>query len=136
MRRSITSATRSAAMSAIGAALFCALMSVAVAAKEEASEEGKLAFNNACRTCHSFKPNDNRLGPTLHGIVGRKSGSLDGFQFSSAMKSADITWDDSSLDKFIANPDQVVHGNAMKPYGGIADASERHKIVDYLKTLK
>lgn len=121
----------------IGVALLCTLMSVAATAKEEASsEEGKVAFNNACRTCHSFKPDDNRLGPTLHGIVGRKSGSLAGFQFSSAMKSAGITWDESSLDKFIANPDQVVHGNAMKPFGGIADASERHKIVDYLKTLK
>ncbi len=121
----------------IGVALLGTLMSVAATAKEEASsEEGKLAFNNACRTCHSFKPDDNRLGPTLHGIVGRKSGSLAGFQFSSAMKSAGITWDESSLDKFIANPDQVVHGNAMKPFGGIADASERHKIVDYLKTLK
>ncbi|HWK32645.1 MAG TPA: c-type cytochrome [Hyphomicrobium sp.] len=132
MRRSIPYATTSA----IGASLFCALMTVGVAAKEEASEDGKLAFNNACRTCHSFKPNDNRLGPTLHGIVGRQSGSLEGFQFSSAMKSAGITWDESSLDKFIANPDQVVHGNAMKPFGGIADASERQKIVAYLKTLK
>ena len=121
------------------AVLLGALMAFASApatAKEEASEEGKVAFNNACRTCHSFKPDDNRLGPTLHGIVGRKSGSIDGFQFSSAMQSAGITWDESSLDKFIANPEQVVHGNAMKPYGGIADASERSKIVDYLKTLK
>jgi cytochrome c2 len=42
----------------------------ALAAPEE-SEDGKVAFNNACRTCHSFKPDDNRLGPTLHGIVGR-----------------------------------------------------------------
>lgn len=132
MRRSITGATTSA----ISAALLCALTTVGAAAKEETSEEGKLAFNNACRTCHSFKPNDNRLGPTLHGIVGRKSGTLEGFQFSSAMKSAGITWDESSLDKFIANPDQVVHGNAMKPFGGIADASERNKIVEYLKTLK
>ena len=118
---------------------FGALMAFAAApamAKEEASEEGKVAFNNACRTCHSFKPDDNRLGPTLHGIVGRKSGSIDGFQFSSAMQSAGITWDESNLDEFIANPEQVVHGNAMKPYGGIADASERSKIVDYLKTLK
>jgi len=121
------------------AVLFGALMAFAAApamAKEEASEEGKVAFNNACRTCHSFKPDDNRLGPTLHGIVGRKSGSIDGFQFSSAMQSAGITWDESNLDEFIANPEQVVHGNAMKPYGGIADASERSKIVDYLKTLK
>ena len=106
------------------------------AAAPEESEDGKVAFNNACRTCHSFKEGDNRLGPTLHGIVGRKAGSIEGFQFSSAMKSSGITWDEKNLDQFIANPENVVHGNAMKPFGGVADASERAKIVDYLKTLK
>jgi len=106
----------------------------AAAAREE-SEAGKVAFNNACRTCHSFKAGDNRLGPSLHGVVGRKAGSLEGFQFSSAMKGAGITWDETTLDKFIANPDMVVHGNAMKPFGGVAEASERAKIVAFLKTL-
>ncbi len=109
---------------------------VPATAEQEMGEDGKVAFNNACRTCHSFKEGDNRLGPTLHGIVGRKAGSVEGFQFSSAMQSSGITWDDATLDKFIANPDNVVHGNAMKPFGGIADASERAKIVGYLKTLK
>jgi cytochrome c len=107
----------------------------ALAAPEE-SEDGKVAFNNACRTCHSFKPDDNRLGPTLHGIVGRKAGSVEGFAFSPSMKGSGITWDDANLDKFIANPNQVVSGNKMQPFGGIADAGERKKIVDYLKTLK
>ena len=107
----------------------------AVAAPEE-SEDGKVAFNNACRTCHSFKPDDNRLGPTLHGIVGRKAGSAEGFAFSSAMKSSGLTWDEANLDKFITNPEAVVSGNGMKPFGGVADAGERKKIVEYLKTLK
>ena len=107
-----------------------------VSAAQEESEEGKVAFNNACRTCHSFKADDNRLGPTLHGVVGRKAGSIDGFAFSSAMKSSGITWDTSNLDQFIENPEKVVHGNGMKPFGGIADAGERKKIIDYLGTLK
>jgi cytochrome c len=105
-------------------------------AAQEESEEGKVSFNNSCRTCHSFKEGDNRLGPTLHGVVGRKAGSAEGFAFSSAMKSSGITWDEATLSEFIANPDKVVHGNAMKPFGGIADASEREKIVEYLKSLK
>jgi cytochrome c len=112
-----------------------ASLAPALAAQEE-SEEGKVAYNNACRTCHSFKPDDNRLGPTLHGIVGRKAGSIEGFAFSPSMKSSGITWDDATLDQFISNPNQVVSGNKMQPFGGIADASERKKIVDYLKTLK
>ena len=105
-------------------------------AAEEQSDDGQVAYNNACRTCHSFKAGDNRLGPTLHGIVGRKAGSVEGFAFSPAMKNSGITWDEASLDKFIANPEAVVSGNGMKPFGGIADAGERTKIVNYLKTLK
>ncbi len=101
-----------------------------------APEDGQVAFNNACRTCHSFKPDDNRLGPTLHGIVGRKAGSIEGFAFSPSMKSSGVTWDEATLDKFISDPNQVVSGNKMQPFGGIADAGERKKIVDYLKTLK
>lgn len=107
-----------------------------VSRADTGTDDNKMAFNNACRTCHSFKEGDNRLGPSLHGIVGRKSGSLAGFAFSSAMKSADIVWDEQSLDKFIANPDQVVSGNGMKPFTGISDAKQRGDIIAYLKTLK
>ncbi len=55
----------------------------------------QVAFNNACRTCHSFKADDNRLGPTLHGIVGRKAGSIEGFAFSPSMKASGVTWDEA-----------------------------------------
>ena len=106
------------------------------AAAQEESDDGQVAYNNACRTCHSFKPDDNRLGPTLHGIVGRKAGSIEGFAFSPSMKASGITWDEATLDKFISDPNQVVSGNKMQPFGGVADAGERKKIVDYLKTLK
>jgi cytochrome c len=112
------------------------LMGCVGAAQADTSEDNKMAFNNACRTCHSFKEGDNRLGPSLHGVVGRKAGTLEGFAFSSAMKSANIVWDEQNLDKFIANPDQVVSGNGMKPYTGISDAKVRGEIIAYLKTLK
>lgn len=125
---------------ALGALVFSTLSLLATfapaAAEQEAGDAGQVSFNNACRTCHSFKPDDNRLGPTLHGIVGRKAGSIEGFAFSPSMKASGITWDEGTLDKFIANPNQVVSGNKMQPFGGIADASEREKIVNYLKTLK
>ena len=105
-------------------------------AAEEQGDDGQVAYNNACRTCHSFKEGDNRLGPTLHGVVGRKAGTVEGFAFSPAMKDSGITWDEATLDKFITSPNQVVSGNKMQPFGGVADAGERKKIVDYLKTLK
>ncbi len=120
---------------AFSALALLASLAPALAAQEE-SDDGQVAYNNACRTCHSFKEGDNRLGPTLHGVVGRKAGSVEGFAFSPAMKDSGITWDEATLDKFITNPNQVVSGNKMQPFGGVADAGERKKIVDYLKTLK
>jgi Cytochrome c len=46
------------------------------AGKDADTEAGQLTFNNACRTCHTTKEGDNRLGPNLHNIIGRKAGSL------------------------------------------------------------
>ena len=54
---------------------------------------GELAFNNACRTCHSVKEGDNRLGPNLYKVFGRKAGSLPNYNYSIAMRSADFVWD-------------------------------------------
>jgi cytochrome c len=51
-------------------------------------ESGQQTFNNACRTCHTTKEGDNRLGPNLHNIIGRKAGSLQNYGYSSAMKGA------------------------------------------------
>ena len=92
---------------------------------EPASEQQ--AFNNACRTCHMVKEGDNRLGPNLYKVVGRKAGSLPDYNYSSAMKEADFVWDEDKLDRFIANPDEVIPGNNMKPYGGLASGDDREK---------
>src|SRR5262245_25104465 len=102
--------------------------------KATCGDHGQLAFNNACRTCHTTREVDNLLGPNLHKIVGRKAGSLPNYTYSSAMKGADLVWDKASLDRFIANPEQVVSGHKMKPYGGIASAEDRAKIIAFLET--
>ena len=97
-------------------------------------DAGQMAFNNACRTCHTVREGDNRLGPSLYGVIGRKAGSVPGFNnYSESMKKADLVWDKNNLDRFVANPDQVVAGNNMKPYGGIASAEQRGKIVEFLE---
>ena len=97
------------------------------------AEEAQLAFNNHCRTCHTTREGDNRLGPTLHNVIGREAGSVPGFGYSSAMKDAGITWNEETLDRYIGNPDAVVPGNNMKPYSGISDPAERAKIIAHLK---
>jgi cytochrome c len=98
-------------------------------------ESGQLVFNNACRTCHTTNKGDNRLGPHLYKIIGRKAGSLPNYSYSSAMKGADFVWDEAKLDRFIANPDEMVPGNNMKPYGGLASADERAKVIAFLQSL-
>src|SRR4051812_34282854 len=102
-------------------AMACTLSSPsAVLAQDTEAASGQLAFNNACRTCHVVREGDNRLGPNLNKVIGRKAGSLPGYNYSSAMREADFVWDEAKLDRFIANPDEVVAGNNMKPYGGLA----------------
>jgi|SRR5690242_5982061 cytochrome c len=97
------------------------------------SDDGQVAFNNACRTCHALREGDNRLGPNLYKIIGRKAGSVPNYGYSSAMKEADLLWDKATLDRFITNPDQVVSGNKMKPFGGLASTEERGKIIAFLE---
>ncbi|MGY8666242.1 c-type cytochrome [Bradyrhizobium sp. UFLA05-109] len=95
---------------------------------------GQRAFNNSCRTCHTIKDGDNRLGPHLYRILGRKAGSLPDYNYSSAMKSADFVWDEEKLERFIADPDDLVPGNSMKPFGGLASADDRARIVSFLRS--
>ena len=97
---------------------------------------GQLAFNNACRTCHSVKEGDNRLGPNLYKVIGRKAGSLPSYGYSASMKDADFVWDKAKLDQFIADPDAVVRDNKMKPYGGLASAETRAKVIAYLESVQ
>jgi len=115
------------------AASLSLLCGVAIAQDDAGAEEGQLAFNNNCRTCHVTDEGDHRLGPSLHGIIGREAGATQGFAYSSAMADADVVWDEETLDRFMENPDAVVPGHRMKPYPGVASAEDRVKIIAYLK---
>jgi len=99
-------------------------------------KDPKVAFNNHCRTCHSIQPGDNRLGPSLHGVMGRKAGDVDGYQYSPGFETTNLVWNDETMDKFIANPNAVFPGSNMATFAGLNDAGDRKAIVDYLNTLK
>jgi cytochrome c len=124
-------------MKGVGFVLLAAALVVpapfTVAQPEAMGGNGQLLFNNACRTCHTLKEGDNRLGPNLNRIIDRKAGALPDYGYSSAMRSGHLIWDRSTLDRFIANPDQVVPGHTMQPYGGLASPEERIRIIDYLE---
>ena len=111
------------------------LLAAWVAMPTLAAESAPAVFNNHCRTCHSVKEGDTRLGPSLHNIYGAKAGSSPAYaSYSQGLKSSGVTWDEATLDKFIENPDQVVPNNNMKPYKGIADQTVRKQIIDFLRS--
>jgi cytochrome c len=87
-----------------------------------------------CAACHAAEGSA-AIGPSLHGVVGRRAGSLPGFGFSRAMKSANLTWDEVTLTSFLNEPQQVVPGNRM-PFAGLTDPGEVAALVGYLKTLQ
>ncbi|MHB0769257.1 c-type cytochrome [Bradyrhizobium sp. 5.13L] len=118
----------------IGAGALALLLSAPSALEQQpaSDEAAHQAFNNSCRTCHSMKEGDNRLGPNLNKIVGRKAGSLPNYNYSSSMKEAGFVWDQDKLTRFMVKPDEVVSGHKMQPYGGVS-AEEAAKIVAYLK---
>ena len=97
------------------------------------AEQPPAAFA-ACSVCHS-SDGANGVGPTLKGVYGRKSGSVGGFAYSRAMRTAGLTWDEKSLDSFLVDPQKAVPGNHM-PFPGVADAKQRADVIDYLKTVK
>jgi cytochrome c len=131
MRRQINRVHLIVALSAI-ACLLSPPSALPQAPQETQDASGQQAFNNACRTCHIVKEGDNRLGPHLAKVIGRKAGSLPDYGYSSAMKEAGFTWDRETLERFIANPDEVVPGNRMKPYTGVGSSDDRAKIVAFL----
>jgi cytochrome c len=114
------------------AALWLVDASPALAAGDAAA--GKQTFTITCGACHSTEPGVNKIGPSLAGIVGSKSGAVPGYNFSPALKAANITWDDQALDKFLANPMADVHGTKMPI--SVPNAEDRQNIIAYLKTLK
>lgn len=116
--------------------LIVGLVALSAGPGRAADDSGMLAFNNHCRQCHSYMKDDNRLGPSLHGIVGRKAGTVPNFgNYSASLKSSGITWTPDVLDKWIANPGAVVPGNIMAPpYPGVADEAQRKAIVAFLQS--
>ena len=95
---------------------------------------GEKIFATHCAVCHSTKSGENKIGPSLAGIVGSKSGTVPGFDFSPAMKDANVTWDDADLEKFLANPTGFIHGTKM--FVNLPGETDRQNVIAYLNTLK
>lgn len=86
-----------------------------------------------CKTCHDAV--QNKIGPHLGGVVGRASGSVEGFSYSPANKNSGITWTPEKLFQYLEKPQRVVPGTKMA-FAGIADPQKRADLIKYLETLK
>jgi cytochrome c len=113
----------------LGVVLLLAFASPATAADPD---HGK-ALYQTCAACHTERPD--ALGPSLKGVVGRKSAALEDFRYSNPMKRANLVWDEANLRAYIQDPQAKVKGNRM-PYGGLTDGKDVDDIVAYLKTLQ
>lgn len=97
-------------------------------------QAGKIIFVK-CALCHTNEPGKNKIGPSLFGIVGRKSASLTNYNYSDAMKSFNHTWTPQTLDVYLTNPHAEVPGTKMI-FPGIKDKTDRENLIAYLETLK
>ena len=101
-------------------------------ASEGNPTRGQRVFGT-CAACHSLEPDRNMTGPSLARLWGRKAGTLSSFsRYSPALKSANIEWNDKTLDEWIADPQHVVPGNQMT-FPGIKDARQRSDLLAFLK---
>lgn len=124
---------RTCAARAAGFALGMLLASGAFAAAGN-TQLGQRVFTDHCAGCHAVQPGQTKIGPSLSGIVGSKAGTVPGFKFSSAMKNANVTWDDGTLDKFLANPNGFIHGTRM--FTNLGNSGDRENVIAYLSTLR
>ena len=99
------------------------------------SGTGEQIFHRYCFICHDTQPGKNKVGPSLAGIVGRKSGVEAGFSYSDAMESAHLTWDEATLDKYLTDPRAVVPKTKML-FTGVKNGADRKALIAYLKSLK
>ena len=103
---------------------------------EEAGEVDKVALGEEafaqCSGCHNADAGGpHQAGPNLHGVFGQQAGSKEGYPYSDALASSEITWDYASLDRFLSNPAGYVEGTSMVA-GAVRDGEERAAIVAYL----
>jgi len=130
-----TDAMRKGATSA--AAVVVACLAAGAAQADGNAAMGKAAFVRQCAICHtSEKGGDNRFGPNLFGIVGKKAASVPGYTYTNAFKSrANWEWTEDAIGGWMMFPSTMIPGTAMGVFQGIAE-KDRDDLVAYLATLK
>jgi cytochrome c len=101
-----------------------------VFAQADNAAQGQRLFQQRCGACHQIATPRNGVGPNLRGVIGRAAGSVQGFNYSPALKASGITWNAETLETFLSNPPAMVRGTRMTQRFGNAD--ERRSIIEFL----
>jgi cytochrome c len=91
--------------------------------------------SKVCASCHSFAKGENRVGPSLAGIVGRAHASAAGYAYSDALKGKPGSWDVDGLNEFLFKPSAYVPGTKMS-FAGLKKAEDRAALIKWLQTQK
>ena len=125
-------------MKVAAAALLAFAATAALATPVQAADAaaGEAAFRRLCAACHIVTAEGRRgVGPSLFGIVGRKSGTVDGFRYSAANQNANVVWTPEVLERYLVNPREFMPGTTMA-FAGIRSDADRANVIAYLQTLK
>jgi cytochrome c len=115
---------------AIGVALLPLAAASSVWAQGDPAKGAKVFAR--CKACHEIAKEQNKVGPHLVGILGRKAGAVASFKYSDAMKSSGITWDEATLGQYLENPKGYIPGNKMA-FAGLKKSDEVAAVIAYLK---
>lgn len=111
------------------------LLLVAPAAMAAGDAKRGAQLFGQCIACHSVKPGEHQTGPSLAHVWNQKVGSVEGFsRYSEALKGAQVTWNEPTLDKWLANPVQLVPGTTMT-FPGLKERQAREDLIAYLKAV-
>ncbi|MCO5099372.1 MAG: cytochrome c family protein [Burkholderiaceae bacterium] len=110
--------------------LFAALPGFVAGAPASGDPDAGAKIYTRCEACHALAYD--RTGPHHCGLIGRKAGSVPGFDYSDAMKRSGIVWNAKTLDRFLADPMKAVPGTTMG-YAGVKDPKERADLVAFLE---
>ena len=122
----------------LAAAVAGAIASLGAGAARAADvAKGQAAFVRQCSICHTIdKGGDNRIGPNLFGIVGRRAGTMQDFRYTNAFRTtATFEWTEGLLGPWISLPNVMVPGTAMGNFPGVAER-DKDDIVAYLAAQK
>ncbi|TGO55172.1 hypothetical protein BOTNAR_0250g00080 [Botryotinia narcissicola] len=97
------------------------------------AKKGANLFKTRCAQCHTLGEGEgNKIGPNLHGLFGRQTGSVEGYSYTDANKQKAITWDENTLFVYLENPKKYIPGTKMA-FGGLNKDKDRNDLIQHLK---